>query len=171
MDKRTFAESCADSIINMLNTDCVLNADGSVLFAHRGHGGMWNSDDCDRDVDVEANGTITVILSTWIFPCEGEYDCPYLNRYAKDMADWIVDDVTGEELEHWDDVATRFFVKVDIDDEEYSVVLEIDNQIVVRSAFPYRQTFAYNSLDELTEERIGRIVDEVHSEMLTYDTL
>lgn len=171
MDKRTFAVSCADSIINMLNTDCVRNAEGSVLFAHRGHGGMWNSDDCDRYVDVEANGTITVILSTWIFPCEGEYDCPYLNRFADGMRSWILDEDTGEEIEEFDDVAARFFVQVIMDDKEYSVVLEIDNQIVVRSAFPYRQTFAYNSLDELTEERIGRIVDEVHSEMLTYDTL
>ena len=166
MTPRVFAEGLADTIMNMLCTTCYIKADGTVI-GHRGHGGMWNAWECDRDSYIDSDTSAEFTRSTWIFPGEGEYFCPYLNRYTKGMYEWICDEDTGEELEDFDDVAARFQVSVVTSADTCTLYLGIDNQLD-RNRLVFTKVIDLKTT-HLSDELIGTIVNEADAAVTNFN--
>lgn len=166
MTPREFAEGLADAIMNMLYTSAYIKADGTVI-GHRGHGGMWNAWECDRDAYIDSDTSAEFTRSTWIFPGENEYCCPYLNRYARGMYEWICDD-DGEEMEDFDDVAARFQVSVVTSADTCTLYLGIDNQLD-RNVLVYSKVIDLKSTAYLSDELIDAIVEEVDAAVTNFN--
>lgn len=138
----TYSIELAEAIINSLVNETYYNADGSIFHQHIGHGSMWNSSDCDADTYTTDKGDIVTELRSWIYPCEGHYNCPLLDAHATDMSDYIKgddDEDEDEENYNWDDVLAGFVVKTTMADNDLlTVEVSIDHDFVTREG---RQVF------------------------------